>query len=312
MRRNRALRGRKLRAEQELEIQRLTAAIEAPVMARVPGSHHVAVVNPKGGSGKTTTSSMLGLVLADIRGEIVSVVDANPHMGTLRRRLVPASVSPPLSFVDLCYLAEDEDTPAEWATLAPYTDIVARLRVLSNQTADPASVEDLSGSEYDAGIRLLRRAAQIVISDMGTSFAGGPAIAALESANTLVFATDMSQDSLELTIEMVSALAGQPLSYRPDPDDYDAVSNGRFAPLVQRSVVAISPGRGDRRDPENLAELIGWLRSVCQGGVFVIPKDQHLVRGDLIIANALQPATLITYLGIAAEVASQFPTPIEV
>jgi MinD-like ATPase involved in chromosome partitioning or flagellar assembly len=294
-------------ADQALEIERLAAAVAAPVMARAPGSHHIVVANAKGGTGKTTSSALLALQLAENRGELVAVVDANPHMGTLRRRLVPASVPPPESFIDLCYLAEDDSTPAEWAVLAPYTDMVSRLRVLSNQTADPVSVEELSGAEYAAGIALLRRAAQIVISDMGTSFAGGPAVAALESASTLVFATDLSQDSLELTIEMVSALAGNPLSYRPDPDDWSAVSNGRFAPLVRGSIVAVSPGRGDRRDPEHLAELIGWLRSVCGGGVFVIPKDPHLVRGDLIMPKALQPTTTISYLGIAAAIAARFP-----
>lgn len=296
---------RTARAHQS-EIERLTLAIATPVMARVPGSHHVVVVNPKGGTGKTTTSALLGLLLGERRGEIVAVVDANPHAGTLRRRLVPASVAPPLAFIDLCYLAEDRASTAEWSALAPYTDTVARVRVLSNQSADPASIEELSGSEYESGIALVRRAAQIVISDMGTSLAGGPAVAALESASTLVFATDLSRDSLELTIEMVSALAGQPLSYRPDPDDWGAVSNGRFASLVRGSIVVIAPGRGDERDLDDLAELVSWLRSVC-AGLFTVAKDPHLARGDLIVPSALQSATTIDYLGVAAAIAARFP-----
>jgi MinD-like ATPase involved in chromosome partitioning or flagellar assembly len=295
------------REAQNLEIERLTAGIGSPVLARSPGSHHIVVANSKGGTGKTTTAAILGLIYASIRGEITAALCANPHAGTLRRRLVPNSVPAPLSFIDLCFLAEDPTIPAEWSILAPYTDIVSRLRVLSNQSADPVAVEALLGEEYEGGVALLRRAAQIVISDMGTSFAGGPAVAALESANTLVFATDLSQDSLELTIELVSALAGRPLSYRPDPDDYNAVSNGRFAALVQGSVVVISPGRDDERDPAHLAELVGWLRNVCQGGLFVIPKDQHIVRGDLLMLQALQPETLVTYLAVAAAIAARFP-----
>ena len=92
---------RKDRAAQQTEIERLTAAIATPLLARVPGSHHVVVACPKGGTGKTTTAAMLGLNLADVRGEIVSVVDANPHMSTLRRRLVSPAVPPTRPFVEL-------------------------------------------------------------------------------------------------------------------------------------------------------------------------------------------------------------------
>ena len=297
---------RKDKAAQQTEIERLRAAIATPLLARVPGSHHIVVACPKGGTGKTTTAAMLGLNLADVRGEIVSVVDANPHMSTLRRRLVSPAVPPTRPFVELCARALDEDILPEWSALAPYTDVVARLRVLSNQTADPAEVESLTFAEFEAGVALLRRAAQIVISDMGTSSTGPVAVAAMETANTLVFATELAQDSLELAIEMVSAFAGQPLSYRPDPDDWSAVSNGRFAHLVQGAIVAIAPGRGDR-DPADLTALIDWLRAVCGGGVFIINKDDHLALGDLIVPSALQSETTIAHLGVAAAVAARFP-----
>ena len=98
---------RKDKAAQQTEIERLTAAIATPLLARVPGSHHIVVACPKGGTGKTTTAAMLGLNLADVRGEIVSVVDANPHMSTLRRRLVSPAVPPTRPFVELCARALD-------------------------------------------------------------------------------------------------------------------------------------------------------------------------------------------------------------
>ena len=289
------------------EIDRLRAAVKAPPMSRVPGSHHVVFTGSKGGVGKTLTAAMLGHNLSELRGEVTVALDANPHMGTLRRRLIPASTSCiPAPFVMLAADAAAGHVQPEWSMLAAYADLAGRLRVVSNQAGDPTAVETMPGSDYTAAIALLRRAAQIVISDMGTSAVGEVAIAALDSADTLVVATELTQDSLELTIEMISALAGQPVSYRHDPADWSAVSDGRYAPLVRSAVVAVAPGRGDR-DPADLAGLIDWLRAVCGGGVHLIPRDPHLALGDLIVPTALRPATAAAELAVAAAVASRFP-----
>lgn len=288
------------------EIESLKAAIAAPLLARIPGSHHIAVACPKGGTGKTTTAAMLGLSLADLRGEIVSVVDANLHLGTLRRRLVSPAMPPTRSFRELCTRALDGDVLPEWSALAHYADVVGGLRVLRSQTADPAGGEFLTCQEFGAGIGLLRRAAQIVISDVGTLANGPVGAAAFECASTLVLATELAYDSLELTIEMVSALAGEPLSYRPDPDDWSAVSNGRFTPLVQGAIVVVAPGRADH-GCEDLTAMVDWLRVVCGGGVFLINRDDHLALGDLIVPSQLQPETVIAYLRVVAAAAARFP-----
>ena len=51
------------------------------------GSHQIAVGSIKGGVGKTTVASCLGLVLAEHRGDRVIALDANPDAGTLADRL---------------------------------------------------------------------------------------------------------------------------------------------------------------------------------------------------------------------------------
>ena len=119
---------------------------------------------------------------------------------------------------------------------------------------------------------LLRRAAQIVVSDIGTKANGPLAAAAFDCADTLVIATELAYDALELTIELVSALAGEPLSYRPDPDDWSAVSRRSLSRHSLRgAVVVVSPGRQRGDDPEigdqNLSAMLEWLRVVCGGGV---------------------------------------------
>ena len=49
----------------------------------------IAVVSPKGGVGKSTTTALLGSLLAFLRRDRVVAVDTNPDWGSLGRRLVP-------------------------------------------------------------------------------------------------------------------------------------------------------------------------------------------------------------------------------
>jgi MinD-like ATPase involved in chromosome partitioning or flagellar assembly len=180
------------------------------------------------------------------------------------------------------------------------------LRSLSS----PADQDCLTPAEFAAGVALLRHAGDIVVSDVGAKANGPVAVAALESASTLVLATEFAYDALELTIEMVSALAGQPLSYRPDPDDWSAVADGRFAPLVAGSVVVVAPGRQQygatvRRDV-NLTSMTEWLRVVCGGGVVMVNHDDHLELGDRIVLAELQLDTAVAYLRATALIAARF------
>jgi len=64
------------------EDRRRAAQLEA---ARTPvrGTHRVAVISLKGGVGKTTTTAALGSMFANLRGDRVIAVDANPDRGTL-------------------------------------------------------------------------------------------------------------------------------------------------------------------------------------------------------------------------------------
>jgi cellulose biosynthesis protein BcsQ len=285
----------------------LRSTVATARLSREPGSHHVVVVGPKGGSGKTTTAAMLATTLATSRGDIVCVLDATHQLGTLRRRLVPSSEPSTRPFQELCARSIAGELSAEWSALAPYVDVAGSLRVLRSLSS---SAGDLAPVEFVTGVALLRRAAQIVISDIGTKANGPLAAAAFDCADTLVIATELAYDALELTIELVSALAGEPLSYRPDPDNWSNVCNGRYARLVAGAVVVVSPSRRQSDDFEmgdqNLAAMLEWLRVVCGGGVVLVDRDDHLSAGGVIEQSKVGVEGIVAYLRVASSVAAQF------
>jgi MinD-like ATPase involved in chromosome partitioning or flagellar assembly len=302
--------GRRLadpRAAEATEI----AAVRAGRLPRQPGSLRVAVMGPKGGSGKTPTAATLAMLLGAHRGEITALVDANTHMGTLRLRLVAEDEPAPEPMLDMADLALRGLLRPEWPTLGRFCDLVDRVRVFSNTGVDPRRVEDMTGQQYTAFLELLSRAAQLVVSDMGTSTAGEVAIAALDAADQLVVCTEMRRDALELAVEWVSALHGQPVSYRPNPEDYSSVADGRYAELVSRAIVVVAPGGGD---PGELQRLLDWLAQVTSNGaehgrVVVVPHDRHVATGGLLSLAALQPATRLAYLQVAAHTVRNFSLP---
>ena len=67
-------------------VRQLDAQVVAPRLRRCAT---IAVVSPKGGVGKTTTTALLGSLLAFLRRDRVVAVETNPDWGSLGRRLVP-------------------------------------------------------------------------------------------------------------------------------------------------------------------------------------------------------------------------------
>src|SRR3954462_11558012 len=65
------------------EVVRITKAFEG-------GTRFVPVLTRKGGVGKTTVTTLLGMTLATLREDRIIAIDANPDRGTLSER-VPKS-----------------------------------------------------------------------------------------------------------------------------------------------------------------------------------------------------------------------------
>ena len=75
--------GKRARARKELD-RRIAAPLNG-------GARFVPVLSRKGGVGKTTVTTLLGMALADARDDRIIAVDANPDRGTLAERISRAS-----------------------------------------------------------------------------------------------------------------------------------------------------------------------------------------------------------------------------
>ena len=133
-------------------------------LAGVSRPNVIAVVSPKGGVGKTTTSFLLGNLIAQSLKLRVVAVDANPDFGTLAA-LAPDEARAQRSQVDLLEAADTIQTGAE---LHPY---VSRLPTGLHLLGAPARAElmaQMTPERYDELLTLLRRFYEVIVLDLGT------------------------------------------------------------------------------------------------------------------------------------------------
>ncbi|MDN5861679.1 MAG: MinD/ParA family protein [Pseudonocardia sp.] len=250
------------------------------IRTELPGWHTVTVASIKGGIGKTTVSALLGLALAEHRGDRIVALDANPDAGTLADRLLghPA----PRTVRDLIAELDSVGTTTD---MARYTATAHRLHVLASDQ-DPAMSEAFSKGEYDQVLRLLKRFYNIIITDSGTGLIHSAMGGALESTRTLVIAGAPTVDG--------GSRASKTL---------DWLHAHGFDELAADAIVVLSQDRSSREvDREAITE---HFRRRCRA-VIDLPLDPHLMTGGQIVFDRLRSRTRDAALEIAAHVGDQF------
>ncbi|ANY07708.1 MinD/ParA family ATP-binding protein [Pseudonocardia sp. HH130630-07] len=248
----------------------------------LPGPHSVVVGSIKGGIGKTTVSSLLGLALAEHRGDRVIAVDANPDAGTLGDRLVGEE---PASKTTVRDLLDNIAQVRSSTQLAGYTHLAGRLQVLTSEQ-EPELSEMFSAADYESVLRLLARFYEAIITDSGTGVVHSAMQGSLAHADSLVIVGAPTQDGASRASRTLQWLATH--GYRELAEDAVVVlSCDRHSPYVNESIV---------RD---------HFRARCRA-VIELPADQHLSTGGLIDLEALHPATRDAALELAATVADGF------
>lgn len=246
----------------------------------LPGRHVVTVTSMKGGIGKTTTAALLGLALAEYRGDHVIALDANPDAGTLAERLL--GVQPIRNVRDLLANADR----IEYSTdLARVTERAGRLQVLASEQ-DPLLSEAFTAAEYHRVIGVLRRFCEVIITDTGTGLVHSAMQGALAETHSIIVTGAPTADG--------ASLASRTL---------DWLERNGHRDLVERAIVVLSCDRVSR--DINLGALRQHFKSRCRD-VVEIPPDPHLAKGQQIHLDELRPRTRDAALHLAGLVASQF------
>jgi len=228
-------------------LHRLDESIVAPQLHRCAT---IAVMSPKGGVGKTTTTTLLGSLFALLRRDRIVAIDTNPDFGSLGRQLAPEHTI----FVD--DLFEVLEAPELTATaLDNHLGRAAhRLMVLPAPT-DPVRVGRLDADAYTKVVRRLQQVVGVIVLDTGTGLHEPAARAALETADQVVLVSDMEPATASLVAEAAALLAQDGLATwlvmnkSGIPTDLDLRAFGAVVPYA-RGMITI---RGDLQAARQVA-----------------------------------------------------------
>ncbi|WP_214407559.1 MinD/ParA family ATP-binding protein [Pseudonocardia lacus] len=253
----------------------------ARIRRPLPAPHHVAVVSLKGGVGKTTVTAAVGLAFAELRGDRIAVLDADPDGGTLADRLSGEST---VSVRDLAARAERIRALPE---LARFTSLSGRLQVLASDQ-DPARHDALDREGYESAHATLSRFCDVVITDSGTGMVHPVIGGTLDAAASLVVVGSLTVDG--------AGRAGRTL---------DWLDAHGYAEAAARAVVVLS---ADRTSPDVDVVRLREHFARRSRAVVVLPRDPHLATGDRIRLAALRPDTRAAVEEVAALLADEFGT----
>ena len=206
----------------------LEQVIVAPQLLRCAT---VAVMSPKGGVGKTTTTTLLGSLFALLRRDRIVAIDTNPDFGSLGRHLAPEHTV----FLDDLYEVLDEPELTATALDNHLGRAAHGLMVLPAPT-DPARASRIDTAAYVRVITKLQQMVGVIVLDSGTGLHEPAARAALATADQIVLVSDAEPATASLVAEAAAVLKqeGRPLylvmNKAGEPTDLDLQAFGAVIP----------------------------------------------------------------------------------
>lgn len=248
------------------------------------GAKFVPVLTRKGGVGKTTISTLLGMALSQVREDRVIAIDANPDRGTLAERV---SKSTRFTVRDVVNRAAAIDGFSEFSNMVSRDE--TRLDVLASD-ADPMLSEAFNEGDYNVVADMAARYYSIVITDCGTGIVHSVMRPTLQRANSLVIVSGGSVDEARLASETLTWLE----------------ANG-YGELVRNSVVALNTAT-QATQLVKLDEIEQHFRTRVRN-VIRIPYDPALAAGSVIKFKELKKLTRDAARDLAAEVIGSITNP---
>lgn len=258
----------------------------AAVSQHWPGPRTIAIVNGKGGAGKTPSTVCLAAVFARYGGAGVLTWDNNQTRGTLGWRTEQgphdATLLELLPQVDRLL-----GTGAQSADLAHYVHHQTRDRfdVLRSKPMELASAQRVSAEDVDAIHQVASKYYRLIFIDSGNDESDPMWQRMIDHADQLVVATTTRDDHAEAGALLLEALAER---------------DTKSANLAENAVVVVTQAdsKATATDINRVAE--GY--QTMAPDVITIPFDPAMVDG-LLRYGSLRPSTQRAWLNAAAAVA---------
>ncbi|MGL5824547.1 MAG: hypothetical protein ACRCYU_06890 [Nocardioides sp.] len=250
------------------------------VRSPISGYRHVVVLSLKGGSGKTTTTVMMGHTFALHRGDRVAAIDASPDAGTLAYRI---HEEPAASVRTLLDNADSLRRYVDVRSLSAHAE--SRLDVIASDP-DPGVTRPFGSADYRRVADIMTRFYSLVLTDCGAGLMHDAMGSVLDSADQMVLVMSPAVDgarSASLTLDWLDAHG--------------------YSDLVRSAVVVINAV--SRRPLVDVDEMVEHFGTRCRS-VIEIPVDQHLAEGGPTDMDRLTKPTRRAYLTLAATVADGF------
>jgi len=259
-------------------------ALDARIGKRLEGgTRFVPVLTRKGGVGKTTITTLLGMAMADVRDDRVIAVDANPDRGTLAERVNKQTRS---TVRDLVTHAPSIRDFNELSTHVSRD--VTRLDVLASDT-DPLLSEAFDENDYNVVADVAARYYSMVLTDCGTGIVHSVMRATLQRADSVVIVSGGSVDEARLASETLTWLEAN-----------------NYGHLAKNAIVALNTAT-QGTNLVKLNEIEAHFRSRVRD-IVRIPYDPELAAGSVVRYSALKPFTRASARELAALVMDGLPT----
>ena len=257
---------------------------ERTVSQHWPGPRTIAVLNGKGGAGKTPTSILLASNFARLGSGSVVAADGNVTRGTLGWRTEQGPHN--ATILDMVPKTEAlMDPSARNGDVAAYThhQTIDQFDVLRSNPLLLSTEQKLTPEELDGIQQVLTRYYRMIIWDTGNDEGDSLWLRIVSHADQIVVATTTRTDHAEAGRLLLQGLASR---------------DERSAALAANAVVVIS--QADREEPPATSLVDGFAGIARE--VVTIPYDRSM-REQWLRSDKLAPATRAAWLHAAAAVA---------
>ncbi len=239
-------------------------ALDARIGAALEGgTKFIPILTRKGGVGKTTVSTLLGMAMAMVREDRVIAIDANPDRGTLAERV---SKSTRFTVRDVVNRAASIDGFNDFSSMVSRD--ASRLDVLASDS-DPMLSEAFDEGDYNVVADMAARYYSVVLTDCGTGIVHSVMRPTLQRASGLVVVSGGSVDEARLASETLTWLE----------------ANG-YGDLVRNATVALNTATQGTQLVK-IDEIEQHFKTRVRN-VVRIPYDPALAAGSVIKFNELK------------------------